>query len=222
MIPNKRKNFEDITGELFGELLVTTYVGRKYTPSGSFKSEWSCRCSCGTDVLATTPKLKSGAKTSCGCKTKLKISNTSRKHGLHSTPEYVIWNGLRARCNNPYNKDWPNYGGRGIEVCRRWDTSVENFISDMGFRPSSGHSIDRIDVNGDYEPSNCRWATILEQNNNRRNTRKLTAFGITKSIKDWANEFNINVATIRGRIDKFNWSNELAISTPSRKWVTAK
>lgn len=214
MIPGKRKNFEDLTGQVFGDLTVVKYVGRKGTPSGSFKSEWLCICSCGAEKLATTPRLRSGDTNSCGCKTKEKMAAANARHGLSKFPEYNSWTGLRERCRNPANKDWPNYGGRGITVCERWE-DFENFMSDMGRRPGPKYSIERLDTNGPYAPGNCRWATAKEQCNNKRNTRVITAFGESKPITEWAERLGVTTAVIYGRIDRFGWPPEKAVSVPA-------
>lgn len=116
-------------------------------------------------------------------------------------PEYSVWRSMVARCCHPYVKCYPRYGGRGISVCERWHT-FENFYADMGSRPSSKHSIDRIDNSGNYEPSNCRWATIAEQNNNTRRNILLFFQGKTQTITQWAREAGIDGQTIKNRIAK--------------------
>lgn len=130
------------------------------------------------------------------------------------TPEYQAWTNMKQRClnrNGPRFKDW---GGRGIRVCDRW-LAFENFLADMGRRPSRLHSLDRIDPDGHYEPGNCRWATRREQQRNRRDNETLTAFGKTQSIDDWADEFGVHRALIRGRI-KQGWVDaERILTAPS-------
>lgn len=218
MIEGKRKNFLDLTGKKFGLLKVIYYIGRRSTPSGSFKSDWLCQCDCGNFVNVTTPRLINGDN-SCGCLRKSKLKEKSTKHGLSRSSEYISYTGMKGRCNNSNNKDWKNYGGRGIKISKRWEESFENFISDMGFKPTPEHSIDRIDVNGDYTSENCRWATDIEQNNNKTNTLFITAFGIKKSICNWALTYGINSEALRRRIVKLGWGIEKAISTPTRKWI---
>ena len=117
---------------------------------------------------------------------------------------------MRGRCNNPNNEDYPNYGGRGITVCERWMHYFENFLEDMGRRPSLKHSIERIDNNGNYEPLNCKWATKKEQNRNKRNVRSLTVNGVTKLICEWGDGLGVKSHTILGRI-KRGWSLEDAV-----------
>ena len=128
-------------------------------------------------------------------------------------PEYISWYSMLRRCNNPKDKEYHNYGGRGISVCERW-SKFENFIADMGDKPSPHHSLDRYpDKNGNYEPSNCRWATMLEQGLNRRTNRNVTYMGKTQTVSQWSQELGINDTTIYQRI-RYGWTMEEALSTP--------
>jgi hypothetical protein len=128
----------------------------------------SCRCDCGTERAVSINSLKRGTSLHCGCLISSIITDMKTVHGGCGTPEYRSWAHLKERCLNPNNKDWKDYGGRGISVCERWLGSFAGFIADMGPRPSPKHSIDRIDVNGNYEPGNCRWADPVTQRNNQR------------------------------------------------------
>lgn len=149
----------DITGNKIGDLTVISKEGlNKYN-----YAEWNCLCSCGKSIVRTSRQLKSKKLQSCGCKT----TANSYKHGGGSTPEYAVFNTMHSRCYNINNEKYPIYGGRGIKVCDRWFRNFENFISDMGLRPSDDHSIDRQNNDGNYEPSNCRWATREQQMRNR-------------------------------------------------------
>jgi len=117
------------------------------------------------------------------------------------SPEYIVWSAMRDRCNNPKNKRFARYGGRGISVCVVWD-DFASFLADMGQRPSADHTIDRIDNDGNYEAGNCRWATRAEQNANQAHTKRLMAFGRTQSVSAWAREIGITRESLRDRLAK--------------------
>lgn len=136
------------------------------------QSRYLCICTCGTERVLRSQDLRTGHSKSCGCWRVEQSAQLNRKHGMAShqkgrPPEYAIWSMMRQRCNNPNNKDFPNYGGRGIKVCQRWD-SFANFIADVGSRPPGNMTIERVDNEGDYEPSNCIWLPKSQQSRNRR------------------------------------------------------
>lgn len=128
-------------------------------------------------------------------------------------PLFRIWSHMRERCERPRCRTFHNYGGRGIRVCERWQT-FWNFVADMGERPSPSHQLDRIDVNGHYEPGNVRWVTTMEQARNRRTTRLVTFRGETLPLVDWAARAGINRATLRHRLET-GWTMERALSAPA-------
>ena len=136
-------------------------------------------------------------------------------HGMHGTPEYHSWEHMKQRCFNPNYKHYSNWGGRGITVCDRWKNSFENFLADMGSRPTSKHSIDRIGNNGDYRPDNCRWATKVEQANNKRSNRLITIACVTLTITQWTKEMGFSESVIYNRL-KDGWSEFDAVMTPVR------
>lgn len=145
-----------------------------------------------------------------------KAAGIRESHGMRWTPEYQSWLGMKQRCTNPKKREYKHYGGRGIKVCDAWVSSFTKFYSDVGKRPSRSHSIDRINVNGNYEPSNVRWATQQQQIDNTRVVKMVTINGKTQSHAAWAREMGLAVGQITARI-KSGWSEIEAITTPSIK-----
>jgi hypothetical protein len=158
----------DITGQRFGRLVAIELAPRPW-PSGN--ARWLCQCDCGQMHVASGSNMRTGRVRSCGCSIRewAKTGNNRRRHGASDTSTYGSWSGMRNRCLNPSEPRYPDYGGRGITVCARWD-DFANFLADMGERPD-GLTLDRIDNDGNYEPGNCKWSTPLEQSQNRRPRR---------------------------------------------------
>lgn len=134
------------------------------------------------------------------------------RHGMARTRENHIWRQMRYRCSSPNAQEYKNYGGRGIKVCDRW-SSFENFYADMGDCPP-GLTLERVDGNKDYEPSNCVWDTYKVQQNNRRNNTRVTAFGRTQTLTQWAEEYNLPVTTLKNRLFRAKMAPEDALSAP--------
>ena len=175
-----------------------------YKPPGKLH----VRCHCGCEFTCLAYNLKSGATKSCGCGRRLTIlarNQALKTHGGHGTPEYAVWSSIRDRTKNPNDKSWASYGGRGIDMCARWD-KFENFLADMGPRPS-GHSIDRKNNDLGYYPENCRWATPKEQGNNQRTNRRFTAYAQEKTVSEWAQDprCKVNYSTLWARIKRGGW-----------------
>jgi len=144
---------------------------REFGKLGNGKITWECRCICGKYVVVDTSTLHRGKKKSCGCMRNTGIAIARTTHGMYGRPTYVSWQNMWTRCSNPAYKQYKDYGGRGVTICERWKV-FENFYEDMGIRPE-GMSLDRIDVFGNYEPSNCKWSTRSEQNKNTRGAAAL-------------------------------------------------
>lgn len=181
-------------GASFGDWTVVSDSYRinamKYVP---------CQCVCGNERHVLAGNLNSGKSTGCGCKSGAKITKAKTRHGMSDSPEHITWIHMRKRCGDTADKSYKNYGGRGIFVCERWQESFENFLSDMGCRPGSEYSIERINNDGPYSPENCKWATRKEQSINKRNNIRVIYNGAVKTISDIANETGVSVATLYTR-----------------------
>ena len=205
--------FKDLTGMRFGRLLVVRYSHR-----GKKVSMWDCKCVCGkTKVVASGNLLRKNKSTkSCGCFASDHLRSISTKHGAKSgkivDQEYRTWSHMLERCRYSKHPHYKHYGGRGIKVCERWK-KYENFLSDMGRNPSPIHTIDRIDVNGDYCPENCRWETIFNQQSNRRNNRMISFNGDTRTVAQWERIAGLTKGSLNYRLNK-GWSIEKAITLP--------
>ena len=200
----------DLTGKRYGRLVVESRNGS--TRRG--QSIWTCLCDCGRFVDVRVDHLTSGATTSCGCYMREKAKNVVTTHGLTQSRLYGIWRNMKTRCENENNKNHSHYGGRGITVCEEWRESFEAFrdwARANGYRDDL--TIDREDTNGPYSPDNCRWATMVEQQNNRRNNRCLEYNGESKTIAQWARDTGIRENTIRSRL-KYGWSIQRTLTEP--------
>lgn len=196
------KSHAEKIGLRFERLVV---LAAEHSPG--WGTRFRCKCNCGNEVLSSWANLKSGNTSSCGCKRIV--------HGGSRSKLYSLWKAMRQRCSNPNDSAFQNYGGRGIKVCERWE-SFPRFAADMGERPS-GTTLERIDNDGPYAPQNCRWATWFEQHDNKRDTRRVTAFGRSQSLAAWAREFGIKERTLYNRINRSGCSIETALSLPLRR-----
>ncbi len=189
--------FQDLTGQRFGKLIAISYAGARYTKGGHKRHQWECSCDCGGKVTVDTCNLspRPTSSKSCGC--------IKEPHGMVYSSEYKCWDGMRARCYNPRTHGYKNYGGRGIKVCDRWRDSFENFFADMGLKPTHvRYTLERIDSNGDYSPENCKWATYLEQANNRNTNLIIKWEGKEHRFAELCREKGINRHTAWGRLKK--------------------
>lgn len=164
-------------------------------------------CQCGNVRLISASRLISGKSRSCGCSRK-----SNARHGMEGTREYRSWLGLKGRCNNPNDQKFSRYGGRGIRVCERWQNSFENFYADMGPCPV-GLTIDRKNNDGNYEPSNCRWATGVQQARNNSKNRILTLNGESKTVKEWSEIIGCSEFTLHTR-RRAGWTDDAILTRP--------
>lgn len=202
----------DMTGRRYASLVAIRQTGR----STSRDLNWLFVCDCGNHFEANGYSVRCGKIITCPTCSKERVRMASVKHGLSETVEFGIWTGIQTRCYNRRTKAFKDYGGRGIVVCDRWLESFDNFLADMGKRPSKHHSIDRKDNNGNYEPSNCWWATSKEQNGNKRNNVMVTINGITKHMTDWIRDLGLNKNTVYSRIYFNKWPIEKALTKEVR------
>lgn len=198
---------KEMIGLRFGRLVVVSEAARR-----GKAIYWRCACDCGavTEVYGGT--LRNGRSQSCGCLNAELAKSRRTTHGKSRSTEHSIWCGMRQRCNDDQHPSYPAYGGRGIQVCARWNASFENFLADMGERPA-GMQIDRINNDGNYEPGNCEWATPKEQANNRRSCLNFTLHGRTQTLMQWCEEYGIGYHVAIKRIKQLGWPFEKAITT---------
>ena len=193
-----RKLVNDLTGKRFGRLTV---IGVE--DNGKRQTYYACQCDCGNVKVIRADALVSGCTVSCGCKKReqdrLNLT-ANHSHKMSGTRLYNIWSGLKGRCNNPNDPRYDRYGGRGISVCDEWNTSFQSFYD---WAINNGYSeeltIDRIDNDGNYEPSNCRWSTNKEQCNNRATNINIKIGNATKTLTEWCEIFDVDVARTMAR-----------------------
>lgn len=204
---SKRK---DETGHRYGKLVVTGFaysktVGKSIVGRAKGGSKtlafWKCLCDCGRERIVVGRDLRRKDKRkveTCGVCYRITHGHCSGHH----SPEYISWHSMISRCTLPNHSNYKDYGGRGISVCQRWINSFEAFLEDMGPRPDKRYSIDRKDVNGNYEPSNCRWASPSEQSRNMKSNIWIIHNGRRMVLQDWRNELHISIGTYYGRIKR--------------------
>lgn len=202
--------FIDLTGQRFGRLMVVKHIGTR-----SKSALWKCLCDCGTETEVVYGSLISGYTKSCGCLHREIAKEMMTTHGMRGTKLYKVWNNMLQRSNNLNNKYYSDYGGRGITVCDEWREFLPFYNWAMTNGYLEGLSIDRINNDGNYESSNCKWSTMKEQSNNRRNTVWIEYQGDRKTLAQWADIYGISSACLYGRI-KIGWAIDKALLTPIR------
>lgn len=207
---------KDITGMKFGRLTVLRLSHKDKRQ----ECHWLCKCECGNEKTVSGNKLRSGNTKSCGCMQKEFLDGRlRRKHGLTNTKLYATWENMKHRCGDPKNWMYPHYGGRGIKVCEEWLDSSAFIEWALSHGYKEGLSIERINVDGNYEPDNCKWVELKEQYLNRTDSHFVTAFGKTQTISEWAKESGLKYDTIERRINQYGWDAERAVT--ERPWKRA-
>ena len=212
-------NEKDYIGKRYGMLTVVAYAGKGRNNLNLLK----CACDCGNEKIVSASSLNSGSVSSCGClgkKNHERLANLNKTHGESKTRLYKIWQGMKSRCLNPNRPKYARYGGRGIKVCDEWVNSFEAFKSwalENGYNDTL--TIERNDVNGNYEPSNCCWIPPEEQKDNKEKTIYLSYEGEVKPLVTWAKEKGLNEKTLHVRHRK-GWTDKEVIEGRKRPWCT--
>jgi len=193
----RNRPLKDYAGMQFGRLTALGLVERD--ESSQNNHVWRFSCSCGNEKDIRIKLVTTGHSSSCGCLFREMMSERNKTHGMSRSGVYRSWKDMRSRCRNKNDSDYADYGGRGIDICPEWDDFLV-FYKDMGERPTR-KTLDRIDVNGNYEPSNCRWADADLQANNKRNNRLITIGEETKTLQQWSNEFGVDQSKAKYRLN---------------------
>lgn len=208
------RKYVDLKGKRFGRLLVLDRNG--IAKNGNI--QWLCQCDCGNQTIVDSQSLKRNFTKSCGCLRKELVTKNKTKHGMYGTRLNYIWNSMKQRCINSNNDAYKYYGARGIKVCDEW---LNDFMNFYNWAINSGYqdnlTLDRINVNGNYEPNNCRWATMKEQSNNTRVNHLIKFNKETHTIAEWSEILNINKSILYDRINRSNMTIEEALTKKVRR-----
>lgn len=207
----KKLHIEDISGQKFGRLTAIRYVGQ----SKGKQTMWECKCDCGKTIIAQHQNIKNGHTSSCGCYNLECITKRNYTHGGGGTRLYRIWKDMLARCYKESHRGYKDYGGKGVYVCEEWK---DNFVNFRDWSLNNGYSdelsIDRIDSNKEYSPSNCRWATLIEQANNTSRNLRFTIDGRTETLANWCRIYNVPYARVHSRVYARKWDIVKALTHP--------
>lgn len=203
--------FKDLTNQKFGKLTPISYYRKRH------RVYWCCMCDCGNKIDVRSDGLTTGQTKSCGCLQKEIVGRINKTHGKSNTRLYDSWVDLKQRCHNKHNKRYKHYGGRGIKVCDEWRN---DFIAFYDWSINNGYqddlTIDRIDVNGNYEPNNCRWVTRKQQMRNTTRNRYITINSETHCLSEWCEILGLNDRTVRSRLHS-GWTIEKALEV--KQWA---
>ena len=211
-----KNQIKDLTGRRFGRLRVIEQTAERKDRC----VVWKCVCDCGNECYIVSRSLLSGTTKSCGCFMQESRGKARTTHHRSKEKIFFIWQGMHRRCESTYHKNYMDYGGRGIKVCEEWRSFQKfyDYVATLSHFGEPGYTIDRIDVNGNYEPGNVRWATRKEQGANRRCTVYLTYKGETRPLTEWAEIKNIKPDVLYQRSHK-GWSVEKMLETPVGRWA---
>lgn len=208
----KKERLIDLTGQRFGRLVVIEQY-----KSLNGHTRWLCQCDCGEKTIVHGNSLKSGNTKSCGC-ISLENKQSYGTHKMSKTAIFHVWLTMKQRCNNPNSKSFNQYGARGISVCKEWEDDFSSFYEwsiANGYKENL--TIDRIDNDGNYEPSNCRWVDHFVQANNKRNNVFYEINGEKKTLAQWCREYGMDYSVVSQRIHKLNYDIERALTTPIKR-----
>ena len=210
--------FKNLTGMRFGRLTVLGLSDDYVAPNGKHRKQYKCLCDCGSEKVIIGENLSRGLTLSCGCLQKERASQSNTKHGETDSRLYNIWCAMKRRCLNPNVPEYLLYGGRGISICDAWMdySNFSNWANNTGYDSNAKRgqcTIDRIDVDGDYCPENCRWVTQQEQMNNVRYNHYVTYNGETHTIAEWARLYNMPYAKLSQRLNRYGYDIEKALIT---------
>lgn len=210
---------ENLCGNKYGNLTVIERSRNEQYAKKYSNPVYKCICDCGNIVYVSAGHLKNGHTQSCGCLQKIATSNAAKTHGLSKDKIYRIWISMISRCEDINSTGYCNYGARGISVCAKWRNDfTEFYLWALSNGYKEGLTIERINVDGNYEPTNCTWATCKEQQNNKRNNHFITFNGKTQTMMQWSEELGINYATLNYRINIAKWTIDRALTEPVNSW----
>lgn len=202
---------KNMQGMRFGMLTVGNLVPGE---NKAGRARWECKCDCGNTRIIVGAELRAGKVKSCGCYRSSVLASSGFRHGGHGTPEWKVWTDMLRRCEKPARKAYKHYGARGIKVCERWH-DFTNFVADMGPR-MPGMSLERKDVNGDYEPGNCIWIPLNEQSKNTRRTVRVKVNGNSMCLADACRTIGVSRSRTQDRIKKLGWTFDKAVTEPKK------